>query len=112
MQPIFYFGRTPFFTQVFFCFFKKFFFVGEMPMKPMPIRFTAEQDARLSALAASGDFTKQELVRLAVKKLFERLDAGEEVVVQKVLRAAGAGAGARSGARVAEADRDGKLGTG
>lgn len=57
-----------------------------MPMKPMPIRFTKEQDARLSALAASGEFTKQELVRLAVEKLFERLDAGEEVVVQKVLK--------------------------
>jgi hypothetical protein len=55
-------------------------------MKPMPIRFTKEQDARLSALAASGEFTKQELVRLAVEKLFERLDAGEEVVVQKILR--------------------------
>jgi hypothetical protein len=57
-----------------------------MAMKPMPIRFTEEQDARLAALAASGDFTKQELVRLAVTKLFERLDKGEAFVVQKVLR--------------------------
>jgi hypothetical protein len=53
----------------------------------MPIRFTEEQDARLSALAASGDFTKQELVRLAVQKLFEQLDAGEDVVAQKIPRA-------------------------
>jgi hypothetical protein len=65
-----------------------------MLSKPLPIRLTVDQDARLSALAASGDFTKQELVRLAVEKLFERLDAGEEVVVQKVLRAA---CGARAG---------------
>jgi hypothetical protein len=105
MQPAFHFGRTTFSIQVVFAFFKKFFFVGEMPMKPMPIRFTTEQDARLSALAASGDFTKQELVRLAVEKLFERLDAGEEVVVQKVLRAAGAGAGACSDAQVARAGK-------
>lgn len=63
-----------------------FLLLGGMPMKPMPIRFTREQDARLTALAASGEFTKQELVRLAVEKLFELLDAGEEVVVQKVLR--------------------------
>jgi len=58
-----------------------------MRTKPMPIRFTREQDERLSSLAASGEFSKQELVRLAVQKLFERLDAGEEVVVQKILRA-------------------------
>jgi len=56
-------------------------------MKPIPIRFTEEQDTRLSALAASGDFTKQELVRLAVQRLFERLDDGEDIVVQKVLKA-------------------------
>jgi hypothetical protein len=62
------------------------FLLPGMSMKPMPIRFTKEQDARLSALAASGEFSKQELVRLAVEKLFERLDAGEEVVVQKILR--------------------------
>jgi hypothetical protein len=48
------------------------------------------------------------LVRLAVEKLFERLDAGEEVVVQKVLRAAGAGAGACSDAQVAKAGSGGK----
>ncbi|MDR2982012.1 MAG: hypothetical protein LBV12_07160 [Puniceicoccales bacterium] len=76
-------------------------------MIPMPVRLTEEQHQRLDALSPpGGDFTKQELIRLAIDRLFEALDAGEEIVFNKVLALGKSGAPPKASNRKPRLPRD------